>query len=655
MAIDAAKTKVPQLSSSIEGAESQKAQLAEDLKTHASDRDAAKAAIGSATALREKEAAAFATSKSEGEANVAAMKKALVAIEKGGAASFLQSAVKQTVIDIVQNSEHVNDNDRQNVLSFLSGTEDEDDSDSSQGSGEIVGILKTMQEEMEKDLADAEEAEAAAIKTYDELMAAKNKEIEVATMSIEKKTQRVGEMAVEIVQMKEDLEDTQEQLVEDEKMFAELDKMCADMQVEYAERVKMRNEEMLAIQDCIKILTSDDALELFKKTLPAAGSSFLQLTVSAKTMRERALEIVRKAQSGKHNPRLDLVALALSGKKGGFDGVIKMIDDMAATNKKEQEDDDHKKEYCLKEIDVTEDKKKTFELKISDLETSASEADEAIKTLISEIDALSDGIRALDKSVAEATEVRKEEADDYTVFMSSNAAAKELIAFAKNRLQKFYNPKLYKAAPKRVLTEDERNTLAAGGTLAPTAAPGGISGTGITVLAQVSAHTHSTDALAQAPEGFKPYSKKSEESGGVMAMMDSIANDIDAEMQQAELSEKTTQEDYEKMMQDSAEKRALDVKTLTDKESTKASVETDLQSLADKKAASTKELATVSLMLAQLHGECDFLLEYFDTRKEARTAELDELMKSKAALSGADFALLQIRTAEHSHRLRKSA
>merc|ERR1719428_267735 len=168
-------------------------------------------------------------------------------------------------------------------------------------------------------------------------------------------------------------------------------------------------------------------------------------------------------------------------------------------------------------------------------------------------------------------------------------------------------------------------------------------------------HTHSRDALHQAPEGFAPYKKKSEESGGVLAMMDMIAKDIDAEMQQAELSEKQTQEDYEKMMKDSAEKRAEDVKTLTDKESTKASVETDLQALADKKTASAKEVATVSLYLAQLHGECDFLLEYFDARKEARTAEYDELMKSKATLSGADLALLQTHTARRSRQLRKSA
>merc|ERR1719181_2015979 len=101
--------------------------------------------------------------------------------------------------------------------------------------------------------------------------------------------------------------------------------------------------------------------------------------------------------------------------------------------------------------------------------------------------------------------------------------------------------------------------------------------------------------------------------------------------------------------------RALDTKALTDKEATKASVESELQADKDAKAATSKELMATSLYLSQLHGECDFLLEYFDTRKEARTTEHDELMKSKAVLSGADIALVQTHTAERSHYLRKSA
>merc|ERR1719504_26730 len=123
--------------------------------------------------------------------------------------------------------------------------------------------------------------------------------------------------------------------------------------------------------------------------------------------------------------------------------------------KEEQIADDDKKAYCLKEFDLTDDKKKSLERTLS-LEEAAIEKDkEAIATLSEEIAALEAGIKALDKSVAEATEQRKEENEDYTAMMASDTAAKELLVLAKNRLNKFYNPKLYKPAPKRVLSAEE--------------------------------------------------------------------------------------------------------------------------------------------------------------------------------------------------------
>jgi len=42
-----------------------------------------------------------------------------------------------------------------------------------------------------------------------------------------------------------------------------------------------------------------------------------------------------------------------------------------------------------------------------------------------------------------------------------------------------------------------------------------------------------------------------------------------------------------------------------------------------------------------LHKSCDFLMDNFDTRKKARTDELEALDKAKAVLSGADFSLVQ--------------
>jgi len=294
--------------------------------------------------------------------------------------------------------------------------------------------------------------------------------------------------------------------------------------------------------------------------------------------------------------------------------------------KKEQLDDNHKKEYCAAQFDFTDDKKKGLEHSISDLETALAKGKEAIATFTDEIKALEDGIKALDKSVAEATEQRKEENDDFTSLMASDAAAKQLLDFAKNRLNKFYNPKLYKGPPKKELTDMDRAEQAAGGS----------------VLADVSAHQQDDVAPAPPPATAAAYSKKSGESNGVIAMIDLLIKDLDKEMTEASTEEKNSQAEYEQTMSDSAEKRASDSKSLTDKGGAKAEAESDLEKDTEEKAGTTKELMATASYISSLHGECDWLLQYFDVRKEARDGELDSLKTAKAVLSGADFSLLQM-------------
>merc|ERR1719201_2139144 len=126
-----------------------------------------------------------------------------------------------------------------------------------------------------------------------------------------------------------------------------------------------------------------------------------------------------------------------------------MIDEMVATLKTEQQDDDHKKEYCAKQFDLSDDKKKSLERSVSDLETAIADAKEGIAKTKEDISNLEAGIKALDASVAEATENRKQENEDFQSLMASDSAAKEILGFAKNRLNKFYNPSQYKAPPKR--------------------------------------------------------------------------------------------------------------------------------------------------------------------------------------------------------------
>jgi len=608
------ENKVESLTTALKSAKEQKAQTEADLKEHQTSRAEAKAAMEEATAIRDKEAAAFAKLQEDSETNLAALAKAIPAVERGMKGSFLQTSAASLLRRYTMEKAVLPDETRQELLAFLSARNSEEYEPQS---GQILGILKQMEEEMDKALADARAAEEEAIKSYDALMEAKTKEVDALTAQIEKEQTRIGDLGVEVASMENDLEDTQQSLAEDAKFIEELAKNCEKKKKEWAGIQKLRQEELVALSDTIKILNDDDALELFKKTLPSSAASFMQVQVKSSVSRSRALAAIqtakllaRREMGLPSRPELDLIALAIRGKKIGFEKVIGLIDEMVANLKKEQIDDENKKEYCDKQFDISEDKKKELELSVSDSETAIEEMEGDIEKLTEEIKALTKGIKKLDKSVAEATEQRKEENTEYKELKQSDTAAKKILGFAKNRLNKFYAPKLYKP---ELLQDSE-------------------------VLAEVSAHEQGRAAPPPPPESFNAYTKKSEEGAGVTQMIDLLIQELDKELQEAEINEKDAQKDYQALMAESSTKRADDSKSISDKKASKASQEEALEKEQDSKAATGKELMSTLEYIHSLHGECDWLLKFFDARKSARDGEIDALGKAKAVLNGADFS-----------------
>merc|ERR1712129_410657 len=175
---------------------------------------------------------------------------------------------------------------------------------------------------------------------------------------------------------------------------------------------------------------------------------------------------------------------------------------------------------------------------------------ETMSTLSQEIATLTAGIQALDRSVAEATGQRKDENSESKALVAANTAATEVLQFAKNRLNKFYNPKLYKPHASVELSSGDRiySNMGNPESLIITAAPSGIAGTGVTAFVQVSEHTQQRGAPAAPPATWAAYASKSEENTGVIAMIDLLIKDLAKEMTEAETDEKNAQADYEQMM-----------------------------------------------------------------------------------------------------------
>merc|ERR1719274_350702 len=126
-----------------------------------------------------KEKADFDAASADMSTNIAAMKGAISALEKGLGAFMQISSSQKTILQrMVAATTTLDDYQREGATNFLQGKE------SAQSSGEIMGMLKAMLEEMEGDSA------------------AKAAEIASATSAIESKTKRSGEVAVEVVQTK---------------------------------------------------------------------------------------------------------------------------------------------------------------------------------------------------------------------------------------------------------------------------------------------------------------------------------------------------------------------------------------------------------------------------------------------------------------------
>merc|ERR1719291_813857 len=455
-----------------------------------------------------------------------------------------------------------------------------------------------MRETMGKDLADAEATEEQAIRDYETLVAAK---------AIEAKLESSGELALEVVEYKEDLADTEETLAADKKFVAELKRGCSTKDAEWEERCKVRNEELLALADTIKLLNDDDALDLFKKTLP--GASLLQMMVTGKSMMHAAQSVLQQSPK---DPRVALISLALNGGTKSFDKVLKMIDEMVSLLGGEQEADDQKRDYCNKELDKTEDDKKELDTQHDDISKAIDDAKATLETLAKDLAALAEGIRKLDASVKEATANRQAENTEYKRAMAEDVAAMEVLKMAEDRLVKFYNPKLYN--------------------------PGD----------RVPALTQEGAAPAAPPATWVAYKKKGDESAGVLEMMDTLLMDLQKHITESKTAEKDAQDAYEEMIRQSGEKRTADSKSISETEGAKASLEANLQKMVIEEKDTLKELYAKELTIKDLHVECDWLLKNFDVRKSAREGEVDSLKKAQAVLSGADYALVQL----ESHRAR---
>jgi len=460
-------------------------------------------------------------------------------------------------------------------------------------SGQIFGILKQMKEDFEANLSESQKSEAKAQAQYDALKAAKEDEIETGRKLVVSIDAGIAEYEEKYAQAAKERKDTMEQLGLDTEFIANLEKKCSETEADFDKRVKARTDEIVAVADTIKILNSDESFESFDKM---SASSFLQ-TKSVQDRRQRAVKAIERAAAVSGSAQL--ILLANSAKLDAFTKVKEVIDKLVAELKAQQADEVEQRDWCTDELNKNKrletaayDKKDSLTTKIADLEKN-------IETLTADIASSQAAVTEMKVQMKKASETREAENADFQTTVSDHRVMAIILNKALDRMKQVYDFLQLRA---------------------PGAPHIQTSGT----------HTDPGNG----PAKFKKYEQNAG-GGRVVAMLEEIISDVKTTVDKAMASEQDSQSAYENFMKDSNKSIKKTTQSISDMTGARAGAKEDL-SMANRDFKLTmSDLENLDTTKADLHKSCDFLLDNFTARQQARAAEMDALAEAKAVLSGA--------------------
>merc|ERR1719305_626865 len=306
-------------------------------------------------------------------------------------------------------------------------------------SGEIFGIMKAMLESFETNLAGSRKDEDTGVSDFGALKASKEEEIAAGTEQIEAKTQELASTDEKLANDKMDLDDTTGSLSSDEKFLMNLKETCAMTDSEYEQRVKERLLEIEAVGKALEILTSDEAHDLFSKTMSFQQGApvLLQMQKAKKSQRrEAASKLLAEVAKKTNNPRLSALAVRL--RLDAFVKVKKAIDDMIAELMKQKKDEIKHRDYCIENLNSNEANTERKDREKKDVLSLIDDLTATIETLTKEIATLKSEISEMQLQMKHAGEDRELENKDFQTTVADQRATQNLLKSALDVLKSVY-------------------------------------------------------------------------------------------------------------------------------------------------------------------------------------------------------------------------
>jgi len=490
-------------------------------------------------------------------------------------------------------------------------------------SATIMGILKDMYDTFGADLEKSNQEESDKQKSFEDLMAQKQKQVADWSAEVTDKEGQKAEKSTMLSEAEELLSATQAQLKTDEDFFETARDSCKAKSDEWDERSRLRTEQLDGIEKALKILTSDEARKTFQSatetraqdTFGTEGSRemdatettkmsvgdvlFLQTDDSSQMPRERAYRALKKIIGHSKNLRLARLAVAVrTATKGHFDEVMAEIDRMIEVLKEEGQEDIEQRDWCIAEQNNQTNHKENLEYDISQLQAKITKAEKKKAELEAEKEDTLKKKADLEEAMEEALADREAENQAFTAAKSDDESAIELLGQAIEALSAYgdNNAFLQGKQPAMEVSED------------------------------------------QAPDAT--FSSKDSHAGaqnGIIALITQIKENLEIEVKEALAFEAKATMEYEKLKADSDAQIKSYEEQVVALDAAIADTDAEITSLTETKEDTEGEHEVTVEYLKKIEPNCEWIKAAFYKRAELRTKEADGLREAKAILAGAEF------------------
>jgi hypothetical protein len=478
-------------------------------------------------------------------------------------------------------------------------------------SGAIQGILADMMDSFTRDYASNDEEEKEKQKEFDALMKTKMSDLKQLEKALTDKTMNEGDDVKQLATDQKEREETEDELKATEEFLETTIDACKEKADEWAERSRLRTEELAGMNQAIDILTSDTA----KGTFATAVDTFVQLD-QHKTLQKKIHSTVTRHLTSMVTPKM-VVEVQTEAKaaeaKGHFEKVVHDIEVMEDDLREEGMEDIKKKAWCDNERREVNNHQEGLEFDMDALKKEMDSGEAKKKLLAKQIQHTTDNENKLKKEMEEYLNTRNAQNEAFKTGLKADSDAVMLLAKTIETLSKYAQNNLalmQKKAARGMKKEDPE-------------------------------YTTSEDTAPEAQ--FSSASSGGSETGGIVGIIENIKQDLEEEMDKAKDDEAKALQAYKDTLKESQESMdamekkiasmeveiADTTKLVADKQETWDGKKTDH----DNNDAYLKQIAT----------ECDWMDENFEPRKTARDSEIHGLDEAKGALAGGKHSLLAVR------------